>query len=890
MDEERPDPDRLLTRLQRDEEKSNRATLKVYFGFAPGVGKTYTMLQSARRLRDEGVDVVVGYVETHGRAETSALLDGMEVLPRRAVHYRGTRLEDFDLEAALVRRPKVLLVDELPHTNAPEGRHAKRWQDVFDLLDAGIDVHTTLNVQHIESLNDVVARITGVPVRETVPDAVLERADEIELVDISLEDLLARLRDGKVYVPEQANRAASNFFNYGNLLALRELALRRTADRVDAEVRSYRETHAITNAWATNERLLVAVGPSPSSARLIRATKRMATRLKAHWLAVYVELPAARPLAEADRQRLEAQLRLAESLGAEIVRLTGTRVSDAMLDYARRHDITRIILGKPTHSRWRDLYRGSLLDEVVRGSGDIDVLIISGEEGTAAPRDDKRPREPGQWLGVFTGLILVATATALGWLGPAFFDAVDVVMLYLLAVVITATRFSRRASLVTAALAVIGYDFFFVPPLLTFAVADARHWLTFAMLFGVGAMISTLTQRIRRQALDARAREERNASLYVLARELGGATDADDAARIVTAQLSTIFESPTAVLYPTEGAVRVAAQTRSIVMGAQELAVARWTIDHGRPAGRGTDTLPCARVVCIPLASTRVVGALALEPEGSLSSDQRHFLEVMARQAAIAVERNRLAEEARTAAVRARTEELRSALLSTVSHDLRTPLAIITGSATTLRDGGDAVSADDRRELIHAVCEEAGRMERLVANLLDMTRLEAGIEVKRDWVMLEDIIGAATAQLERQLSGRRVDVHIAEDVPMIAVDAVLFPQVFVNLIDNAIKYTPREATISIDAKLGAHAVVVEVADRGPGFSVDDPRKLFEKFVRGGQRDRTGVGLGLAIVRGIVQAHGGELNAENRREGGAVLRFSIPIVGEAPTVQPEERLS
>lgn len=889
MEGQRPDPDRLLTRLKRDEHKSGRAKLKVFFGFAPGVGKTYAMLEAARRLPADGVDVVVGYVETHGRAETRALLDGLSVLPRRTVVYRGAQLEDFDLNAALARHPAVLLVDELPHTNAPEGRHTKRWQDVFDLLEAGIDVHTTLNVQHIESLNDVVARITGVTVRETVPDAVLERADEIELVDISLEELLARLDDGKVYVPEQAKRAAASFFSYGNLLALRELALRRTAERIEAEVRTYRETHELTHSWAARERLLVAVGPSPGSAKLVRAAKRMATRLEAPWAAVYVERPASKPMPATDRERLEAQLRLAESLGGGIVRLTGTRVSETLLDYARRHDVSRMILGKPTHPRWRDLYGGSLLDEVVRGSGEIDVLVISGDEGSAPPRSSA-PRQGTPWGGIIFGAVLVAIATAIGWWAKDVFDSADVVMLYLLAIVVTATRFTRRASFATAAISVIAYDFFFIVPTLDFAVADTKHWLTFVMLFAVGATISTLTQRVRRHAVEARAREERTASLYALARALGAASNIDDVARVLAQQVSTIFHCPTAVLYPDGEGLRDAANARELTLGPPELAVARWTLDHGRPAGRGTETLPGARIVCIPLMATGTTGALALEPRAQLSTDQRHFLEVMARQAAIAVERDRLADEARGAAVKARTEELRSALLSTVSHDLRTPLAIITGSATTLRDSGDAISHADRNALVDAVCDEASRMERLVGNLLDMTRLEAGIDVKRDWVPLDDLIGAATSQLEAQLANRRVEVRIAGDVPMVAVDVVLFPQVFVNLLENATKYTPADTPFRITATYAHKTVTVEFADRGPGFAGQDPSKLFEKFVRGAQQDRTGVGLGLAIVRGIVTAHGGEVSAGNRAEGGAVVRFTIPIIGEPPTVTLDEHVA
>ncbi|MBC7792976.1 MAG: sensor histidine kinase KdpD [Clostridia bacterium] len=887
---DRPDPDRLLSRIHHEEARSNRAKLKVFFGFAPGVGKTYAMLQSARRLRDDGVDVAIGYVETHGRADTAALADAIETLPRRRTDYRFTVLDDFDLEAALTRSPKVLLVDELPHTNAPGGRHAKRWQDVLDLLEAGIDVHTTFNVQHLESLNDVVAQITGVQVRETVPDSVLDRADEIELVDISIEELLTRMREGKIYGLEQAKRAADKFFTYGNLLALRELALRRVADRIDAEVRTYRETNAITDAWSTNERLLVAVGPAPGSARLVRATKRMATRLKATWVASYVELPAVKPLSDANRGRLETNLALAETLGAEIVRLTGARVSEALLDYARKHDVTRLIIGKPTHSRLKDLLRGSLLDEVVRGSGDRDVLVTSGEDENAPPVEPHSKIVAAgapRWPGVVAGLVLVALATIVGHFGRALFNPADFVILYMLAVMLTAARFSRTASLTASLASVFAYDFFFVPPFLTLNFADARHLLTFTMLFVVGATISTLTIRIRRQEQDARTREERTAGLYVLTRELATADTRDEVARVVMSRLASAFHRKVAVLFPAGGDLQSA--SRDLTFGPQELAVARWTLDHGRPAGVGTDTLPGAQIVCIPMISDVPRGVIAMEVGAPLTTEQRSFVDVIARQAAVVVERHALADEARSAAIRARTEELRSDLLSTVSHDLRTPLAVITGAATTLRDA-KGLTIEDHVSLYDSICDEATRMERLITNLLEMTRLETGVEVKRDWIPVEELVGSGAAQVD--LRGRDLRVAIADDVPMVAVDAVLFPQAFVNLFENAVKYTPAGTPIDVSARVsdGRETVIVEVSDRGSGFAAADgePSRLFDKFVRGDQKTVAGVGLGLAIVRGIVEAHGGELTAENRRGGGALFRLSIPLTGEPPAVPTDER--
>lgn len=895
-EERRPDPDALLKRVRAEEARQHRTTLKIFFGFAAGVGKTFAMLESARRLREEGVDVVVGYIETHGRKETAALLEGLEVLPRRAVPYRGATLEDFDLDLALSRRPAVILVDELAHTNAPGLRHAKRWQDVLDLLDAGVEVHTTLNVQHLESLNDVVEQITAVRVRETVPDALLERADEIELIDLPPEDLLERLREGKVYVPEQATRSMEHFFRRGNLLALRELALRRTAERVDADMRAYREEHDIRRVWPTSERILVCVGPAPASARLVRAGARMAAGLRAEWVAAYVELTAAAPLAPADRERLDEHLHLAESLGGEVVRLSGVRVSEALLEYARAHHVTRIILGKPTHPRIRDLVRGSLLDEVVRGSGDIDVHVISGdarEAGPSAPRPQPDvERDPA---GYFWASALVIGTTAVSFAGRELLDLPDLVTLYLLTIMLVAARFGRGPSLLAAALSVAAYDFFFVPPRFTFAVSDARHTLTFAMMFGVGALISGLTLRIRRQEQSARAREARTASLYALSRELGGAQSEAQAAAVLARHAAEALDGAAAVvLAPHEsgaGRMELSARVGEIPFGAAEEGVARWVVEHGRPAGLGTDTLPGARIACIPIAAgPRVAGALALRPGGAhrLDREARDLLDAYVRQAALAMERARLAEDAKAAALRARAEELRSSLLSAVSHDLRTPLATITGSATALRDDSAAIAPEQRAELLDAICEEAVRLSRLVGNLLDMTRIDSGgLHVKREWVPLVELVGSALNRLDAALVGRPIRVDLPADLPLLPVDPVLFEQVLVNLLENASRYTPAGSPIDISAAARDDAVVLEVADRGPGVPRGEEERVFEKFHRGRGVAGGGVGLGLAIVRGIVEAHGGTARLEHREGGGALFRVEIPLVGRVPSIAPGE---
>jgi two-component system sensor histidine kinase KdpD len=892
--EERPDPDALLRRIQQAEARSRRAKLKIFFGFAPGVGKTYRMLQVARDLViEQHLDVMVGVVETHKRSDTASLLLGLEILPRKKVEYRGHELEEFDLDAALARKPKLLLVDELAHTNAPGSRHAKRWQDVLELLEAGIDVFTTVNVQHVESLNDVVAQITHVRVRETVPDSILDRADEIEVVDLPPEDLLVRLREGKVYLADQAARAAENFFQRGKLLALRELALRRTADRVDAEMQAYREEHAIAETWPAGERILVCVSPSPASARLVRAARRMAAGLRAQWVAAYVEPTAMAPMSEPDRDRLDAHLRLVESLGGNVVRLTGARFGPALLEYARDHNVTRILVGKPTHPRLRDFIRGSVLDEIVRGSGDIDVHVISGDAEAAKPAVQRVKRVAQVAPSAFaSAAALVALATGFAWLSRAFVALPDLVMLYLLVIMVVAIRFGRGPSVLASALSVAAYDFFFVDPIFTFAVSDVRHTLTFAMMFGVGLVISGLTLQIRRQERSAHDREARTAALYALSKQLTTALGETEAAAALAAYTADMFRAGTAVRLAGQGPSlrEVAKAGAQLANDAAEDGVARWVLEHGRPAGLGTDTLPGARVTCVPLRSgDRVLGVLLLAPGTGrgLHVEEEDLLEAFAQQGALALERAHLAEDAKAAALRAKTEEMRSSLLSAVSHDLRTPLAVITGAATTLRDGGANVPLAQRVELIEGICDEAERLERLVRNLLDMTRVESGqLTLKREWVPLEELIGSALTRLEGKLKGRPVNTSLPGNLPLLSVDPVLFEQVFVNLLENAAKYTPPGSPLDIGARADQGMVQIDISDRGPGLPEGAGDKIFEKFYRGPKVGASGVGLGLPICRGIMEAHGGSLEAENRSGGGAVFRLTLPRTGDPPALLEE----
>ncbi len=886
----RPDPDALLRRMKEEEARAKRGKLRIFFGFAPGVGKTYRMLQVARDwVVDHKGDLVVGIVETHQRSETAALMQGLELLPRRKIEYRGRILEEFDLDAAIVRKPKIVLVDELAHSNAPGSRHAKRWQDVIELLDEGIDVLTTMNVQHVESLNDVISQITRIQVRETVPDSVLDDADSIELVDIAPEELLQRLKEGKVYLPEQALRAAEHFFQRGNLLALRELALRRTAQHVDEDVQKYREQHGVDVTWAAGERILVCVGPAPSSGRLIRAAARMAAGLRCPWVAAYADSTALANMTEEDRACLEVHLRVAESLGGTVTRLSGARISEALLTYARRHNVTRIVIGKPTHSRFRDRVKGSLLDEVVRGSGDIDVHVINGDMiADTAPRHRKETKDrPVAWH-YLVSVLLVGATLGVALILRRFLSLPDPEMLFLLAVMLAAVLLGRGPSLLSAGLGVACYDFFFVLPFHTFAVSDRRYILTFAMMFGVGFVLSELAGRLKRQEKDALSREERTAVLYALSRDLASVDLPEQIAKIASRHAADIFSARASILQAnSDGELcTIGVWPEGATLDVKELTVAKWTLAHGELAGFGTDTLPGSTSMCAPLRiGMSALGVLALLPKEKsvFYAEQRAFLDVFCRQVAVALEHARLAEKARIAALRAKTEEIRSSLLSSVSHDLRTPLASITGAATSLRDDYN-LSDETRRELVGAICDEAVRLEHLVANLLDMTRLESGtLSLKKQWVPLDEIVSSALTHLEETLDDRVVNISIPEDLSLIFVDPVLFEQLFVNLFENASKYTSPETPIELHAQKIQENIVIEVLDRGVGVPIGAEEKIFDKFYRGNHANVSGVGLGLPICRGIAEAHEGTIRAEHRVGGGAIFRVTIPIGGQPPSV-------
>jgi two-component system sensor histidine kinase KdpD len=879
--DDRPDPDVLLANLKAEESRAARARLKIFFGAAPGVGKTYAMLQDAARSRADGEDVVIGIVETHGRPETLALVAGIPELPRRIVEHRGVKLGELDLDAAIARKPHRILVDELAHTNAPGSKHVKRWQDVLELLDAGIDVSTTINVQHLESLGDVIQQITGVRVRETVPDALIERADEIELVDISPEELLERLAEGKVYVPDQAQRAVQNFFQKGNLHALRELALRRTAERVDAEVLAYRKERGISVVWPTAERILVCVGPSPGSERLIRATKRIAEGLHAEWTAAHVEVLGAPPLSDKDRERVEAHLRLVEVLGGRVARLAGSSVAAALLDHARDRNVTRIVAGKPTHPRWRDFVRGSLLDALIRGSGTIEIHVIAPMDQGKPPPASTVPPESASWSAYSWAVLVIAAATATGMAFYDYASIAEITMLYLIGITV-ASLAGRGPSLVAASLSVAAYDFCFVAPRYTFAVSDVRELLTFGVMFAAGLVISTLTTRLRRQERDALIRERHTAALLSFTRDIAAALSSGDVAAVAVQHLEASFPVSAAVLVPDpDEPPSLTAAAGMMPLAAQELGVVHWAFEHKETAGRGTDTLPGARILAVPLVSgDDAVGVIAVQAKQDprrLGGTAVPLIEAIARQCGLALGRVKFAEQAREAQLRARTEEMRTALLSAVSHDLRTPLAVITGAATTLRDDGDRLTADGRRDLTGQIVDDARRLERVLANLLQLTRVESGIVPERELIPVEELVGGALTRMEDALGAWQVDLDIPSEL-LVPVDPVLFEQVLINLVDNALKHGA--PPLELHARRDGNRIVIDVIDHGNGVPENLGATLFDKFVRASTAP--GAGLGLAVVRAIVEAHGGTVSVENQPGAGA--RFRVVLPAEHPTVK------
>ena len=894
-DPNRPSPEALLEAARREER--TRGRLKVFLGAAPGVGKTYEMLTIGRARLKAGIDVVVGVVETHARAETEALLDGLETVARRPVAYHGTVLDEMDLDALLARRPALALVDELAHTNAPGSRHPKRYQDVEELLDAGIDVLTTLNIQHVESLNDVVASITRIRVRETVPDGVLDRADDIEVVDLNPDDLIQRLKDGKVYVPTNAERALKHYFSRGNLTALRELALRRTADRVDDELLGHMRANAIPGPWAAGERVLVCVNEDPRSAGLVRYTKRLADRLHAPWTALSIEGARTMSLREAQRDRIAEALRLADRLGGDAVTLPGgRRIADDALAYARSANVNHIVVGKANRSRLFELLHGSVVHDLLRDSGNISVHVVPGE---AAPADRQTRRaitmaapRRGFSLGPYAGaLAAIAAGLASAILAQPYAGVENADLFLLTAVVSVAVRWGLGPALASVVAASLAYNFFFLPPVYTLTIADPTNVAAFLLFTLVAVLVSNLAARARRVAVVSQGRARATERLFGFSRKLAACGTLDDVLWATSAQVAAMLKVRVVLLLPDGKAVTVmAGYPPEDRLDGADVAAAQWAFDNERPAGRCADTLPGAKRLFLPMRTGRgTIGVIGLDADGAgpiLTPEGRRLLDALADMGALAIERVRLVEDLDRAERAAETDRLRQALLTSISHDLRTPLASVLGAASTLRDLDAALAPDAKAELLGTVIGEAERLNRFIANLLDMTRLEAGAVAPN--LSAQDVaetIDTALRRTDKILAGHAVAVEVAPDLPPLALDPVLFEQVLVNLLDNAAKYAPAGSTVTLRAAREGESVTIRVLDEGDGLSGADAERIFDKFyrVQKGDRVRAGTGLGLAIARGFVEAMGGTVTAGNRpdrRGAGFTVTLPVPARGAA----------
>jgi two-component system, OmpR family, sensor histidine kinase KdpD len=877
--EGRPSPDALLETAQQDA----RGRLKIFLGAAPGVGKTFEMLSAARARYQEGADVVVGVVETHGRRETEALLDGLEVIPRRPVDYRGHTLAEMDLDALLARRPQLALVDELAHTNAPGSRHPKRYMDVEELIAAGIDVYTTLNVQHIESLNDVIARITRIRVRETVPDSIIDKADDIEIIDLTPEDLIQRLRDGKVYVPHQAERAIRHYFSPGNLTALRELALRRTAQRVDEQMVRYMQAHAIPGPWAAGERILACIGSAPSGTDVVRHAKRMADSLKAPWTAVHVETGRELNLSDAERDRIAEAMRLAQRLGAETVTLPGQDPAETIAEYARANNVTHIIIVQPPRAWWRELFSGSLAQQLIRRSRGASVHVLGRNQEVLEKRGFAVPT--GEARACLGSLAFVAVSLGIAQLLHQMLGLASVAMAFLTAVLVSAVVYGLWPALFASFASVLAYNFFFLPPLYTFTIADPEN-VAALFFFGITAVIaSNLTARVRAQAIVARQRARTTEELYQFSRKLAGAANLDDLLWATVHQIALMLKVRVVILLPENGTVAVRAGfPPEDSLDAADLAAAKWSWERNHVAGRGSDTLPGAKRLFMPMNTGRgavaVVGIDSDEPGPILTPDQQRLFDALADQAALAIERVNLVEDVDRARLVAETDRLRAALLTSISHDLRTPLASILGSATSL---SEALDASTRLSLIRNIQDEAERLNRFIGNLLDMTRLESGpLRLRTGAIELSDAIGSALRRASKILAEHRTQVVLQPDLPMLDLDEVLFEQVLFNLLDNAGKYAPAGSLITVKAWQDGGSVVVQVLDEGPGIPPADLERVFDKFYRvgGADRRRAGTGLGLAICRGFIEAMHGSITVNNRTDRlGAAFTMRLPVFAE-----------
>lgn len=917
----RPDPDQLLARIQQDELAARRGKLRIYFGSSAGVGKTFAMLSAGQKASAEGVDVVIGLVETHGRAETIERIGSLEMLPRKSLSYRENSVQEFDLDAALARAPALLLVDELAHSNIDGGsadgahkmRHPKRWQDIEELLDAGIDVWTTLNVQHLESLNDVVSGITGIRVTETLPDHVFDGADELVMVDIPADELLARLKAGKVYALPQAERAAKNFFRKGNIIALREIALRRTADRVEDDVQTYRVEKSISNVWKTDASLLALIGPTPGAEHVVRSAARLASQMNATWHALYVETPKLQRLPAPTRERILNVMKLAETLGATTSVAIGDSIAPSAADYARANNLGKIVLGRRERAGWLAGFgQLSVSDQLAALAPDADVIVVGRPQSLAAPSNnatdamivpvaqDER-RRAKQMRYAWTVLASVATTLIATPLLP-YFDSANIVMLFLLNVVVVAVKFGRGPAIAAAFLSVASFDFFFVTPRFSFAVSDVQYLLTFAVMLAVALIIGQMTAGLRFQARIARHREERAQSLFAFAKDLSGVLQSSEVSEKSVEVIERTFRSTVHLILPDRNDRLVQDTMHSPPRDSAEIdmAIAQWAFDKGLQAGLATDTLPAHVYRYVPLkAPMRIRGILAIKPSSPrwlLIPEQQRQIETFANLIAIALERVHYVEIAQETIVKMESERLRASLLAALSHDLRTPLTALVGLAESL---SMTELHAPQKEMALAIREESLRMNTLVNNLLDMARIQSGeIKLRREWQPIEEVIGTAIRSLaaSNQLWGaRKIKVKIAPDVPLLEFDSVLIERVLANLLENAAKYTPRESSISITVSKADRECFISIADDGPGIASGQEQIIFEKFSRGAQESAMpGVGLGLAICRAIVEAHHGKIWAQNKaatgitgnNPHGAEFIFTLPT-GTPPTVNTIE---
>ncbi len=885
MTDTRPNPDALLSALKNEEARQSRGKFKVFLGMSPGVGKTYAMLEAARRELAAGTDIVVGYVETHGRKETDALTEGLPIVPRKILEHRGIRLTEMDLDAILARKPQLALVDELAHTNAPGSRHPKRWQDVKELLDAGIDVFTTVNVQHLDSRADIVRQITGAEIRETVPDSLLDAA-EIELIDLPPAELRERLQQGKVYIADRAAAAAENFFRESNLNALRELALRLVADHVGEDTQEYHRTQTTAGPWKTGHRLLVAVGPSPFSEPLIRWTRRIADSLKSPWVAVYVE--SSKPLNASAQARLEKNLTFARSLGAEVITTADEDLVTGLLRTANEHNVSLIIVGKPVTYGVLEWHRaGRFLRRLARASGNIDVQVVRAEktEGMRAKPAWRLVIESGwKQYAVATAVIAgVALANAIlsQFTGPRIPGFV-----FLMAVVFLALFLGRGPVFFAGAASALVWDYFFLPPRFTFIISSAEDYVLFGAYFVIALVLGQLVARIRTQEQAERRREQRASALYQLTRELAQAGTRDEVVWQLMAEVTRVLQAQAAVVLPS-GPGLAAHPDSSLELGDKELNVAQWAFHHRQAAGRFTDNLPGAEATHLPLTTERaVLGTLVVKlPDKTLTLAHRDLLEAYARQAALVLDRVVLRAAAEQSKLVAESERLSNALLNSISHELRTPLAAITSATGNLANAKDGPS-ELRDAMIGEIQEASGRLNRLVGNLLDVTRLESGhVRAKLDWSDVTDLIHTTLRALNRELAGRKIKVKAGDKLPLARLDFALTQQALSNLLLNAAIHTPAGRGIEIEVRHGENFLELSVIDDGAGLSPELLPKVFDKFFRAPSAPAGGSGLGLAIVKGFIEAQGGQVIAVNRPEGGASFTIRLPQTEQPPATEP-----